>query len=130
MSIFNYKLQFGLLMMTLFSFIAIPTTHIFAQNDKPIFNTFEDENPLYFVNIGDVDLAVRYKKGEGTPIVFVHGSWDDHHSWMPVAELLSTKIKNPVILYDRRGHSASTPDKQQGTISQDVNDALLLIQKL
>ncbi|SJN41389.1 Alpha/beta hydrolase fold [Sphingobacterium sp. JB170] len=92
--------------------------------------SFQDKNPLHLVNIGDADLGVRYKKGEGTPIVFVHGSWDDHHSWIHVAEILSTKINNPIVLYDRRGHSASTPDKEQGTISQDVSDLVLLTEKL
>lgn len=134
MSMFRIKIKFGLLMMTLFSFITIPTTNIFAQNDGSIYMpykpNFEEENPLFLLETGDADLAVRYKKGEGKPIVFVHGSWDDHHSWMPVAKLLSTKIKNPILLYDRRGHSASTPDNEQGTISQDVSDLILLTEKL
>ncbi|AOA59678.1 alpha/beta fold hydrolase [Acinetobacter larvae] len=75
-------------------------------------------------------LATRYKPGEGTPIVFVHGSWDDHHSWLAVAEQLAQQLKNPIILYDRRGHSASTPDQAQGTITQDVKDAIALTKAL
>ncbi|WP_010255126.1 alpha/beta fold hydrolase [Myroides injenensis] len=107
----------------------------YGQNisiNKEITNTysFEDNTSLHLVDIGDGGLAVRYKKGVGTPIVFVHGSWDDHHSWEEVANYVATELKNPIILYDRRGHSASTPDKEQGTISQDVNDALLLIKQL
>lgn len=85
---------------------------------------------LKLINIGDIQLATRYFRGEGIPIVFVHGSWDDHHSWLSIAENLHTKIKNPVIVYDRRGHSASTPDDVQGTISQDVKDAVLLTKAL
>lgn len=123
---------FGFLVLLLFLFIG---NNLLAQHSSIAeygsqANSFEDDNPLYLVNIGDADLAVRYKKGKGIPVVFVHGSWDDHHSWMHVAEVLLKDIKNPIVLYDRRGHSASTPDKQQGTILQDVNDALLLIQKL
>lgn len=101
-----------------------------AQNDSLKRISFQDENPLYLVNIGDADLGVRYKKGVGIPVVFVHGSWDDHNSWVPVAEQLSKELKNPLILYDRRGHSTSTPDKKQGTISEDVSDVLSLIKKL
>lgn len=92
--------------------------------------SFEENTSLYLVNIGDGELAVRYKKGEGIPIVFIHGSWDDHHSWEEVANYVGTGLKNPIILYDRRGHSASTPDKEQGTISQDVNDAIVLVKQL
>lgn len=91
---------------------------------------FEDKNPLFLMNIGDADIALRYQKGEGVPIVFIHGSWDDHHSWLPVATQISSKINNPIILYDRKGHSASSPDKYQGSISQDVNDLSLLVNKL
>ena len=130
----NFSLKLTLLIISFFGLFAILCTPVLAQNGEYVHKsnkkTFEDENPLYLVNIGDANLAIRYKKGEGIPIIFVHGSWDDHHSWMPVAERLITQISNPVILYDRRGHSASTPDKQQGSISEDVNDALLLMQKL
>lgn len=89
-----------------------------------------DNTPLYLIDTGEADLAIRYKKGQGTPIVFIHGSWDDHNSWLPVAEELSKTIPNPILLYDRRGHSASTPDKKQGTISMDVRDALALLDVL
>jgi len=101
----------------------------FAQNHQ-LQTSFQEENPLYLVNIGDADLAVRHKKGVGTPLVFVHGSWDDHHLWMPLAERLAERAENPVVLYDRRGHSASSPDDRQGSISQDVDDVLRLMEKL
>lgn len=91
---------------------------------------FEKENPLFLVNIGDADLAAIYRKGEGTPIIFVHGSWSDHGSWLPIAAHLAGHVKNPLILYDRRGHSASTPDVAQGSISQDVKDIIALMRAL
>ena len=100
-----------------------------VENSEQI-NSFKDENLLYSVNIGDADLAVRYRKGIGTPIVFIHGSWDDHQSWLPVAQQMYSHLKNPIIVYDRRGHGASTPDTEQGAISKDVNDVLLLIKVL
>lgn len=91
------------------------------------FLAFEEKYPLYLVDIGDADLAVRYKQGKGVPIVFIHGSWDDHHLWMSDAARLACSVRNPILLYDRRGHSASTPDKEQGSVFQDVKDALLLL---
>lgn len=105
-----------------------------AQNNPQVNvgyqESFQEQNPLYLVNIGDADLTVRYKKGEGTPVIFVHGSWDDHHSWMQVAESLHRYINNPIILYDRRGHSASSPDIGQGSVSQDMSDLVLLTLQL
>ncbi|MGG5507184.1 MULTISPECIES: alpha/beta fold hydrolase [unclassified Myroides] len=89
-----------------------------------------DNTPLHLIRTDEVDLAVRYKKGQGIPLVFIHGSWDDHNSWLPVAEELSKAVPNPILLYDRRGHSASTPDTKQGTLSMDVQDALTLLEQL
>ncbi len=86
--------------------------------------------PLKRVDVGEVQLAARVIHGHGVPILFIHGSWDDHHSWLPVAEELARKDGNPIVLYDRRGHSASTNVSRQGHISDDVTDAARLIQKL
>lgn len=128
----NLQAALPVLILILFSFIGnkllAQTTSLAVIGRQSTF--FEDDNPLYLVDIGDANLALRYRKGEGVPIVFIHGSWDDHHSWLPVAIQVSSQIKNPIIIYDRRGHSASTPDKEQGSISQDVNDALLLVNVL
>jgi len=109
--------------------IAFSANGAFAQSPPPE-TAFREENPLHLVNIGDADLAVRHRKGVGTPVVLVHGSWDDHHSWMPVAERLARATENPIVLYDRRGHSASTPDSEQGSIAQDADDLLRLLEKL
>ena len=92
--------------------------------------SIERTAPLKRVDVGEVQLATRVIPGHGTPILFIHGSWDDHHSWLPVAEELARKDGNPIVLYDRRGHSASTDVAKQGHISDDVTDATLLIQKL
>lgn len=89
-----------------------------------------ENTPLHLIHTDEVDLAVRHKKGQGIPLVFIHGSWDDHNSWLAVAEELSKAVPNPILLYDRRGHSASTPDTKQGTISMDVQDALALLEQL
>ncbi|MEM6634170.1 MAG: alpha/beta hydrolase [Bacteroidota bacterium] len=86
--------------------------------------------PLQLINCKDAELALRHKKGKGIPIVFIHGSWDDHSSWLPVASQLTQFSTNPIILYDRRGHSASPTPKGQGSIWQDVDDAGNMIETL
>jgi len=123
----DFKTPFN--MLAVCGIIAFSANAVFGQNHSP-WMPFQDENPLYLVNIGDADLAVRHRKGVGTPVVLVHGSWDDHHAWMPVVERLAGAIKNPLVLYDRRGHGASSPDKEQGSIGQDVDDLLRLVEKL
>ncbi len=125
---FLYK-KIGIIFLLLFQLSLI---EVFAQTpSKTELEYFTIENtPLYIINTNDIDLAIRYKKGQGTPIVFIHGSWDDHNSWLPVAEELIKTTTNPIILYDRRGHSASSPDKEQGTISMDVQDAVSLLDAL
>jgi len=80
--------------------------------------------------VGEVQLATRVIPGHGVPILFIHGSWDDHHSWLTVAERIAQRGGNPIVLYDRRGHSASTDVARQGHISDDVADAAHLIQRL
>jgi pimeloyl-ACP methyl ester carboxylesterase len=114
----------------LFFLIQLFSFELFAQT-KTNTEYFTIENtPLYQIKVSDANLAIRYKEGQGIPIVFIHGSWDDHNSWAPVAEELIKTATNPIILYDRRGHSASSPDKEQGTISMDVQDALSLLDAL
>lgn len=93
-------------------------------------SSFAEMPPLKRVDIGAVQLATCVIPGKGEPILFIHGSWDDHHGWIPVVQALKQKVDNPIVLYDRRGHSASTDVAGQGHISDDVNDAVKLIQKL
>ena len=57
--------------------------------------------------------------GRGEPVVFVHGSWGDLHSWDAlVAELPGYRL----IRYSRRGHSGSECPPGQGLIEEDVGD--------
>ncbi|MDM1444451.1 MULTISPECIES: alpha/beta fold hydrolase [Myroides] len=112
----------------LFLIIQIFSFELFAQTNTEYFAI--ENTPLYQIKTSDVNLAIRYKKGQGIPIVFIHGSWDDHNSWLPVAEEINKTATNPIILYDRRGHSSSPLDKEQGTISIDVQDALSLLDAL
>ena len=58
--------------------------------------------PLTSVN--GVRLLVE-QSGNGEPLVLVHGSWDDHETWVLVEEDLARSFR--VVSYDRRGHSGS-----------------------
>jgi pimeloyl-ACP methyl ester carboxylesterase len=69
--------------------------------------------------LGEVHLNIG-TAGQGPTVVFVHGSWDDHSAWNAVAALLSPAWR--VVVYDRRGHGASSVPDGQGRISQDVAD--------
>lgn len=64
--------------------------------------------------------------GDGEPVIFVHGSWGDHHNWDQVAPSLSNSFR--VATYDRRGHSGSERPLGQGRITDDVADLAELIQ--
>jgi pimeloyl-ACP methyl ester carboxylesterase len=66
--------------------------------------------------------------GSGEPLVLVHGSWGDHHSWDPVAPALAESFQ--VLAYDRRGHSASERPAGQGSVFEDVDDLVALIEEL
>lgn len=82
------------------------------------------QKPLRRAQLDSVQLAYM-DQGGGDPILCIHGSWDDHHSWDAVADTLSRDFR--VVSYDRRGHSASTTPPGQGHLSEDVADALALM---
>jgi pimeloyl-ACP methyl ester carboxylesterase len=66
--------------------------------------------------------------GEGPPLVLVHGSWDDHHDWDGVVPPLAESYT--VVTYDRRGHSQSAAPAGQGSVNDDVEDLVGLIDAL
>ncbi len=63
--------------------------------------------------------------GDGDPLILVHGSWADHHTWDLAVPSLAQNFK--VITYDRRGHSQSTAPPGRGSVREDVNDLAELI---
>lgn len=84
---------------------------------------------LTMVTLGDAGIAWRTDgPGDGEPLLCIHGSWDDHHSWEGVTAELSDRFR--VIRYDRRGHSASSAPPGQGRIGEDVADAIALLDHL
>jgi pimeloyl-ACP methyl ester carboxylesterase len=78
--------------------------------------------------INGVKLYWELKGSQGDPIVFVHGSWGDHHNWDQVTDELSQTFR--VLTYDRRGHSQSERLSQQGSLEEDSADLVALIDHL
>ena len=66
--------------------------------------------------------------GVGEPLVLVHGSWGDHHTWDPVVAPFSESFE--VVVYDRRGHSQSERLPGQGSVDEDADDLAGLIDAL
>ncbi|WP_045558699.1 alpha/beta fold hydrolase [Streptomyces sp. FxanaA7] len=66
--------------------------------------------------------------GSGDPLVLVHGSWGDHHTWLPVLPSLTARFR--VLVYDRRGHSRSERPPGQGSRREDEEDLAALMETL
>jgi pimeloyl-ACP methyl ester carboxylesterase len=74
-------------------------------------------------------VQLQYElSGSGEPLVLVHGSWGDHHNWDPVVPALAESFR--VLAYDRRGHSASERPAGQGSVFEDADDLVGLIDEL
>ncbi|MGW1510941.1 alpha/beta fold hydrolase [Streptomyces sp. NPDC002394] len=80
------------------------------------------------VRVNGVNL-VYDSVGEGEPLVLVHGSWNDHHSWQPAIEA-DIRASSTAVAYDRRGHGQSEKVPGQGTRRQDEDDLAALIEEL
>ena len=73
------------------------------------------------------DVKLYYEEaGSGQPLVLVHGSWTDHHSWDLVAPSFAERFR--VITYDRRGYSQSERPAGQGSLHVHVADLAALIE--
>ncbi|MGK5545551.1 alpha/beta fold hydrolase [Streptomyces sp. URMC 127] len=66
--------------------------------------------------------------GEGEPLVLVHGSLADHYTWQAVVPALATSFR--VLVYDRRGHSGSTPASGNGARRDHEDDLAALMETL
>lgn len=80
------------------------------------------------IAVNGVKLFYEVMGSSGEPLVLVHGSWIDHHSWDPVVTGLSRSFR--VLTYDRRGHSQSERPASSGSIREDVADLAALIEGL
>jgi len=79
------------------------------------------------VGVNGVDLYCEVL-GDGDPLVLVHGSWVDHHTWLPVLDAFAERFR--VLVYDRRGHSLSERPPGQGSRFEDEEDLAALMATL
>ena len=77
------------------------------------------------ITVNGLRLQIE-SSGDGEPVVLVHGSWSDLHSWD--ALVLPDTLR--VVRYSRRGHSGSECPPGQGTIADDVADLGALVETL
>ena len=81
--------------------------------------------PVTRINGIDIHHEVR---GDGPPLVLVHGSWTDHTVWQSVAEKLAGSFR--VISYDRRGHSRTERPDTPRNRTMDEDDLAEIIETL
>lgn len=80
------------------------------------------------LSVNGVELFYQRSGESGEPLVLVHGSWVDHHSFDFAVPALARGCQ--VVTYDRRGHSQSERPAGQGSIDEDVADLAALIEAL
>jgi pimeloyl-ACP methyl ester carboxylesterase len=78
--------------------------------------------------INGVKLFWELRGDAGEPLVLVHGSWIDHHTWDAVVPPLARSFR--VLTYDRRGHSQSERPASAGSIREDAADLAALVEAL
>jgi pimeloyl-ACP methyl ester carboxylesterase len=81
---------------------------------------------MAIANINGVGLYYEINGTNGSPLVFVHGSWDSHAVWNHVVPRLAESFR--VLTYDRRGHSNSERVPGAGRVQEDVSDLAALME--
>lgn len=70
--------------------------------------------------VGSVRIRYERHGTSGEPVVFVHGSWVDRHSWEPILAPLAQSLE--LLVYDRRGHGESTGPLRSHPVRDDAAD--------
>lgn len=78
------------------------------------------------VRLGDIDANFS-RRGEGPPVVLLHGLAEDGKSWDPVAGGLDGFA---VYAVDLRGHGSTTPGAGNGTVDQLADDLTAFIREV
>jgi pimeloyl-ACP methyl ester carboxylesterase len=75
--------------------------------------------------LGDIEVAYR-ERGEGPPVILVHGLAQDHRMW---AEQQDALPDFQTIAYDVRGHGRTTAGEGEGTLAQLGGDLVALLER-
>jgi pimeloyl-ACP methyl ester carboxylesterase len=87
--------------------------------------------PISTLRVDDKTSLSYLDKGEGQPVVFVHGALEDYRAWSAQVDSVSREYR--VITYSRR---CSYPNENQGevqlldTVENNMEDLIALIEKL
>jgi len=79
------------------------------------------------VKFNDIELHYNIK-GEGEPLIFLHGFSASHQMWEPWIPVYQKGFK--MILIDMRGHGGSTNPSNKFTHRQSAHDIYALLDKL
>jgi pimeloyl-ACP methyl ester carboxylesterase len=77
-------------------------------------------------SVGDALLHYEVSGGSGDPVVLLHGSWVDHHSFDALVGPLAQSLQ--VLAYDRRGHGQSTGPPRTHPVRDDAHDLAGLLE--
>jgi pimeloyl-ACP methyl ester carboxylesterase len=80
------------------------------------------------VSVDGVELCYESYGTWGDPVVLVHGSWVDQHTWDLVVPSLSQALQ--VVTYDRRGHGRSSMGPRPHPVRVDADDLAGLLRAI
>jgi len=80
------------------------------------------------IEIPDARLSCLVRPGNGTPLVFIPGSFYDSSQWTEVIRNFDLPL--PIVLIELRGHGGSWPPPQNGSIEQFAGDVLLMLDEM
>lgn len=80
------------------------------------------------VSVGTASLALDRLGSEGDPAVLVHDAPGDRREWSPVLPGLSSALR--LLVYDRRGHGASTGPRRAQPVAEDTEDLVGLLRSV
>ena len=80
------------------------------------------------VTAGSAELYYELTGSTGDPVVLVHGSWVDHHTFDALVPPLSQYLQ--LLTYDRRGHGRSLGPSRSRPVRDDAGDLAALLESI
>jgi len=78
------------------------------------------------LDVGSGQLSYVRAGTEGDPVILVHGGWDDHRLWDPLAASLGSSLQ--LLSYDRRGHGESSARVGERPVLDDTLDLAAVLE--